>query len=62
MKKRTVLVIAHRLSTIRQASKIAVMENGRIAEIGTHDALLARRGLYYRLYEMQYADSNAFVE
>ncbi len=62
MKKRTVLVIAHRLSTIRQASKIAVMEHGRIAEIGTHDALLARRGLYHRLYEMQYADSNAFVE
>ena len=62
MKKRTVLVIAHRLSTIRQASKIAVLDAGRIAEIGTHDDLLARHGLYSRLYEMQYADSNALVE
>ena len=62
MKRRTVLVIAHRLSTIRQASKIVVLEAGRVVEIGTHDQLLLARGVYYRLHEMQYADSNVFAE
>ena len=56
MKRRTVFVIAHRLSTIRQANKIVVLEAGKIAEIGTHDQLLAARGVYYRLHEMQHAD------
>jgi ATP-binding cassette, subfamily B, bacterial MsbA len=60
MKRRTVLVIAHRLSTIRQADKIVVLEAGKIAEIGTHDQLLAGRGIYHRLHEMQHAHSNAF--
>ncbi len=54
MKDRTTLVIAHRLATIRAADRILVMEDGRIAEQGTHDALLARGGLYAQLASLQF--------
>jgi ATP-binding cassette, subfamily B, bacterial MsbA len=54
MSQRTVLVIAHRLSTIRRADRIAVLDQGRLVEIGTHAELLARNGLYARLHAMQF--------
>lgn len=50
---RTVIVIAHRLKTIRNADNIIVMEDGRIAEQGTHDALLGKQGLYHKLWTIQ---------
>jgi len=53
-KERTSIVIAHRLSTVRRADRIYVMEDGRVAEVGTHDQLLAQGGLYSALYEMQF--------
>ncbi len=53
MKGRTSFVIAHRLSTIRQANQILVIENGQIAEQGTHDDLIDRKGRYYDLYTYQ---------
>lgn len=55
LKGRTSLVIAHRLSTIRDASQILVIDEGRVAERGTHDELLAKGGLYASLYETQFA-------
>jgi ATP-binding cassette subfamily B protein/subfamily B ATP-binding cassette protein MsbA len=51
---RTSIVIAHRLSTIQHADRILVMHHGRICEEGTHQELLAKRGYYYKLYELQY--------
>jgi ATP-binding cassette subfamily B protein len=53
---RTSLVIAHRLSTIQRADKIVVMHKGRVREMGTHQELLAQRGIYYKLYQLQYKD------
>ncbi|OIO69981.1 MAG: ABC transporter permease [Zetaproteobacteria bacterium CG12_big_fil_rev_8_21_14_0_65_55_1124] len=54
MHGRTVIVIAHRLSTIRHASRIVVLEGGNVAQIGTHDELIVRGGLYGELYHMQF--------
>ena len=54
MRGRTTLVIAHRLSTIERADRIVVLSNGRIAEIGSHNELLAAAGLYSHLYKLQF--------
>jgi subfamily B ATP-binding cassette protein MsbA len=59
MRGRTTVVIAHRLSTVMGADLIAVIEQGRVVETGTHRALLARGGSYARLYEQQFADQRA---
>jgi subfamily B ATP-binding cassette protein MsbA len=56
MSGRTVFVIAHRLSTVRRASRIVVLENGTIADIGAHEELMQKLGTYRRLYELQFAE------
>ena len=56
IKGRTSIVIAHRLSTIRKASKIIVLDKGEVKEMGTHDELLALRGYYFKLYQLQFDD------
>jgi len=61
MHDRTVLVIAHRLSTVRSADRIAVVEHGRITELGSHEELLARGGMYSRLYQLQFGEDEALV-
>jgi subfamily B ATP-binding cassette protein MsbA len=59
---RTVFVIAHRLSTVRRASRIVVLEDGRLTESGTHEELVQKSGTYQRLYNMQFADPTASAE
>ena len=54
LERRTCLIIAHRLSTVHGADRIVVLHKGRIREEGTHAALLARGGLYAKLYELQF--------
>jgi len=56
---RTSIVIAHRLSTIQRADRIIVMHKGRLREIGTHQELLAMRGIYWKLYQLQYKDQES---
>jgi ATP-binding cassette subfamily B protein len=58
---RTSLIIAHRLSTIQRADKIIVMHKGQVREMGTHQELLANRGIYFKLYELQYKDQELNV-
>lgn len=59
MDKRTSLVVAHRLSTIQKCDRILVFHHGELRESGTHNELLVLRGLYWRLYQLQYADEKA---
>lgn len=58
MSERTSLVVAHRLSTIQKCSRIIVLHHGEIREMGTHTELLRERGLYWRLYQLQYSDND----
>ena len=58
MRDRTSIVVAHRLSTIQNASRIIVLHHGEIREQGTHQELLAQKGLYWKLYKLQYADGS----
>ena len=53
---RTSIIIAHRLSTIQRADRIFVMHKGQLRETGTHQELLALRGIYWKLYQLQYKD------
>jgi ATP-binding cassette subfamily B protein len=53
---RTSVIVAHRLSTIQRADRILVMHKGRLREAGTHQQLLAMRGIYWKLYQLQYKD------
>ncbi len=59
MEGRTSIVIAHRLSTIRHVDRIIVLHRGEIVEDGTHDELLALKGYYHRLYQLQYMEEQA---
>ncbi len=54
---RTSIVIAHRLSTIQRADQILVMHKGKLRESGTHQDLLALRGIYWKLYQLQYRET-----
>jgi ATP-binding cassette subfamily B protein len=61
-KNRTTLIVAHRLSTIQHADQIIVMHKGKVREMGNHYQLLAHKGYYYRLFELQYKDQRQMVE
>ncbi len=58
MRDRTSIVVAHRLSTVQSADRIIVLHHGEIREQGTHQELLSQRGLYWKLYKLQYADAS----
>jgi ATP-binding cassette, subfamily B, multidrug efflux pump len=53
---RTSVIVAHRLSTVQQADRILVMHKGQLRELGTHQELLGQRGIYWKLYQLQYKD------
>jgi len=59
MAGRTTIAIAHRLSTIQDMDKILVLHRGQLREAGTHQELLAKRGIYFKLYQLQYRDQEA---
>jgi ATP-binding cassette subfamily B protein len=59
--RRTAIVIAHRLSTIQSADKIIVLHKGEIRETGNHQELLAKQGIYYKLYQLQYKDQEVLL-
>jgi ABC-type multidrug transport system ATPase subunit len=59
MRGRTTIVIAHRLSTVERADRILVLDRGRVVEEGTHTELLAKSGLYHRLYTRNFVDESA---
>jgi ATP-binding cassette subfamily B protein len=61
LRGRTAIVIAHRLSTVQNVDEILVLHKGRVRERGTHQALLAQRGLYWKLYQLQYKDQERGV-
>jgi len=61
MQRRTSLVVAHRLSTIQKCDRIIVLHHGELREMGTHHELLTERGLYWRLYQLQYSDEKLHV-
>ena len=62
MSNRTSIIIAHRLNTIRHVNRILVLQHGELVEEGTHEELLARGGIYARLYELQYKDQDISIE
>ncbi len=55
------MIIAHRLSTVQRADKIIVMHKGKVREMGTHQQLLSQRGIYFKLYQLQYKDQEINV-
>jgi ATP-binding cassette subfamily B protein len=62
MRGRTTIAIAHRLSTIQDMDRILVLHKGELREAGTHQELLARRGIYHRLYQLQFKDTSSSAE
>jgi ATP-binding cassette subfamily B protein len=61
MEGRTSMVVAHRLSTIQKCDRIMVFHHGELRESGSHNELLAHRGLYWRLYQLQYSDEKLHI-
>jgi ATP-binding cassette subfamily B multidrug efflux pump len=59
---RTSVIIAHRLSTVQQADRILVMHKGQLRELGTHQELLGQRGIYWKLYQLQYKDQESAAD
>src|SRR5690625_6654820 len=62
MKDRTSFIIAHRISSLQHADEIIVLNEGYIAERGTHEELLSQNGIYKRIYDIQYQDRDAFMQ